>query len=152
MGPAKLGTPCMLILALALSGCRNSEPAPAPRAQDPAQVQIQAQAAAPMRANRFDGRWAGRFVLVGGAASGCAATNRRAMVVQNGVAAVPYNRALQSTATGEIQPDGRATLLASGDQAMRLEGRFEGTLFTGTIDSGNVRQRCHYDIEMTKRS
>lgn len=154
MGLAKLGTPCALILAFAfaLAGCGNSEPTPPPRAQTPAQAEAPAKAALPARANRFDGRWTGHFVLGGGAASGCAATHRRAMVVQNGVAAVTYNRTLQSTATGEIQPDGRVTLLSTGNQAMRLEGLFEGTLFTGSMDQGGVRQRCHYDIEMTKRS
>ena len=152
MGLANPGTPYVLILALALAGCGNSEPTPAPRAQVPVPAEAQAQAAPPARTNRFDGRWAGHFVLGGGAASGCAATHRRAMVVQNGVAAVTYNRSLQSTATGEIQPDGRVTLLATGNQAMRLDGLFEGTLFTGTMESGGVRQRCHYDIEMTRRS
>ena len=152
MGPAKLGTPCMLVLVLALAGCGNSEPAPESRAQPPMPAEARAQAAPPAWANRFDGRWTGEFTLGGGAASGCAATHRRAMVVQNGVAAITYNRSQQSTATGTIQPDGRATLLAAGNQAMRLEGLFEGTLFTGSMDSGGLRQRCHYDIEMTKRS
>ncbi len=152
MGPAKFGTPCMLILALALAGCGNSEPAADPRAQAPVPTEVPAQATPPTQANRFDGRWTGQFVLSGDAAGGCAATHRRAMVVQNGVAAITYNRALQSTATGEIQPDGRVTLLSPGNQAMRLEGLFEGTLFTGSIDLGGLRQRCRYDIEMAKRS
>ena len=152
MGPATFGTPCLLILALALAGCGNNEPGPDHRAPSPAAAQAPAQATIPAVANRFDGRWVGQFVLGGGAASGCAATHRRGMVVQNGVVSVVYNRALQSTATGEIQPDGRVTLLSAGNQAMRLDGLFEGTLFTGTMDSGGIRQRCHYDIEMTKRS
>lgn len=152
MGPAKFGTPCMLILALALAGCGNNEPASDPRAQAPVPTEVTAQVTPLTQANRFDGRWTGHFVLRGGAASGCAATHRRAMVVQNGVAAITYNRALQSTATGEIQPDGRVTLLSLGNQAMRLEGLFEGTLFTGSMDSGGVRQRCQYDMEMAKRS
>ena len=148
MGPAKFGMPCALILALALAGCGNSETGADPRAQAPAPVQ----AAPPARADRFDGRWTGQFVLDGGAAGGCAATHRRGMVVQNGVAAVTDSRRLQSTATGEIQPDGRVTLLSPGNPAMRLEGLFEGTLFTGSMDAGTAGRTCRYAIEMMKRS
>ena len=153
MGLAYHGTPCALILALLLAGCGNNEPALDQRARAPAQGSNQMSSLAqPEPANRFDGRWIGRFTLGSSSAHGCAGTHRRGMVVQNGVAAITDDRSRNSTATGEIQPDGRVMLRASNSETTLLYGRFAGGSFTGIMEAGGAGRRCHYAIEMTKRS
>ncbi|MDB5372264.1 MAG: hypothetical protein JWP04_906 [Belnapia sp.] len=136
------------LILLGMAGCATEAAPPPPAASVAAPATITASPAG----TPFDGRYAGSFALGLSTGNSCGATFQRSMTVTDGVAAITYNRRLESTATGAVRPDGTVTLLATGNQPTRIEGRFEGNRFAGNMDSGGVRQRCHYDIEMTKRS